>query len=352
MTIRRIHPLDALFWLVALTVLAVLAFDFTNGFHDASNMLATLVASRAMSPAQAALLVACFTLLGPLLGGTAVAETLGGLVHLESLPPVRALDLLLCGLAGAIGWNLLTWWFGIPSSSSHALVGALAGATVAGAGSEHVVWGLDEWRQGHLAGVTKVLAALLLSPVVGFLAGFGLHRLMNVLLRAARPSVNRQLCRGQWLTAAALAFSHGANDAQKGMGIITLALLLGGRIDHFAVPLWVMAASAAVITVGTLLGGWRIVRTLGFGIYRLRPLHGFNAQMASASVILAASAVGGPVSTTHVVTTSIMGIGASERPRAVRWSTAGEIALTWLLTLPGAALLAALIHFLLRPWLA
>ncbi len=335
--------LDTVFLLVALTIVAVLAFDFTNGFHDASNMLATLVASRAMTPAQAALLVACFTLLGPLLGGTAVANTIGGLVSIDLLPPPEALRVVLCAVGGAIGWNLLTWRLGIPSSSSHALVGGLTGVVMAGPGAEHVVWGFAELAHGHLTGVTKVLAALLVSPVVGFAAGFLLHRLMNFLLRAARPRVNRRLRRGQWVTAAALAFSHGANDAQKGMGIITLVLVLGGQLPRFEVPLWVMGISAVIITAGTLLGGWRIVRTLGFGIYKLRPLHGLDAQLASSGVILGASLVGGPVSTTHVVTTAIMGIGASERPRAVRWSVAGEIALTWLLTLPGSALLACLL---------
>jgi PiT family inorganic phosphate transporter len=334
--------------LVILTIAAVLAFDFTNGFHDASNMLATLVASRAMTPAQAALLVACFTLLGPILGGTAVANTLGGLVTIDMLPATDALTMVLCAVGGAIGWNLLTWRLGIPSSSSHALVGGLAGVVMAGPGSEHMVWGFAELSQGRLTGVAKVLAALLVSPMVGFAAGFLLHRLMNFLLRAARPTVNRHLRHGQWFTAAALAFSHGANDAQKGMGIITLVLVLGGQLPQFQVPLWVMLLSAIVITAGTLLGGWRIVRTLGFGIYKLRPLHGLDAQLASASVIMGASLAGGPVSTTHVVTTAIMGIGASERPRAVRWSIAGEIALTWLLTLPGSALLACMLFGLAK----
>lgn len=331
-----------------LAIIAVLAFDFTNGFHDASNMLATLIASRAMLPAQAALLVAVCTLLGPILGGTAVADTLGGLVELQGLATTPALLILLCGIGGAIGWNLLTWRLGLPSSSSHALVGSLAGVATASLGVHGVNWGFQALAAGHVQGVAKVLATLLLSPLLGFVAGFALHRFNSALLRAAHPGVNVWLRRGQWLTAGALAFSHGANDAQKGMGIITLALLLAGHIHQFAVPLWVMLLSATVITTGTLLGGWRIVRTLGFGIYKLRPLHGLDAQLSSASVIFTASLLGGPVSTTHVVTSAIMGIGASEQPRAVHWLRVRGIVVAWLLTLPGAALLSWLLYSLAR----
>ncbi len=182
--------------------------------------------------------------------------------------------------------------------------------------------------------------ALLVSPLAGMVAGYLLQKLMRFLLRAARPSANKTLCRAQWVTAGALAFSHGANDAQKGMGIITLVLVLGGRLDHFAVPFLVMYLCAGVITCGTLLGGWRIIKTLGLGIYRLRPLHGLDVQLASSAVIWGASVIGGPVSTTHVLTSATMGVGAAERPRAVRWPTAGDIAITWVLTLPGSALLA------------
>lgn len=328
--------------LAVVTIAAVVCFDLTNGFHDASNMISTLIASRAISPAQSVLLVGGFTLLGPLLGGTAVADTIGSVVSIDDLAVTDALSVLLCGLAGAIGWNLLTWWMGLPSSSSHALVGGLTGAVAAGYGAEHVVWGVSEALSGRPTGIVKVLMALLISPVLGFLVGFLLHRTARFLLRGATPAVNVSLRRAQWFTAAALAFSHGTNDAQKGMGVITLVLVLSGYLTHFDVPIWVMALSALVLTLGTTLGGWRIVRTMGFGLYKLRPLHGLNVQLASGIVILGASAVGGPVSTTHVVSTSIMGVGASERPRAVRWQRAREIAVAWLLTLPGAATLSLL----------
>lgn len=324
-----------------LAVLLVVVFDFTNGFHDSSNMVATIIASRALTPAQAILLISLFSFLGPLLGGTAVANTIGGFVQLDDLERATALVVILSGLGGAVIWNLLTWRWGIPSSSSHALVGGLCGAVGTGVGIDHVVWGFDALLTGRLVGVAKITAALLLSPLLGFGIGFCLQRLMLCALARATPQANRHLRRGQWVTAAALAFSHGTNDAQKGMGILTLVLITGGVLPGFVVPLWVVVVCASAITAGTLAGGWRIVRTLGFGIYRIRPLHGFDSQLASAGIVLAAGLFGGPVSTTHVVSSSIMGIGAAERPRSVRWGKAREIATTWVVTLPGAAVLGA-----------
>lgn len=337
--------------LVVLAVALVVLFDFTNGFNDASNMVATIVASRALTPAQAIGLIAVFGLLGPLLGGTAVANTIAGVVELGGLGREAALGVILCGLGGAILWNLSTWRFGMPSSSSHALVGALCGAAVTTADAAPVQWGGAALLQGQLAGVAKIAAALLISPLLGFAAGFALQRFMLRLLARATPRANGPLRRGQWLTAAALAFSHGTNDAQKGMGVLTLVLVTGGVLPRFEVPLWGVLLCAASITLGTLSGGWRIVRTLGFGIYRIRPLHGFDAQLASSAIVLGAGLLGGPVSTTHVVSSSIMGIGAAERPRAVRWGTAREIVLTWLVTLPGAAVLGAGLRTL-TVWLA
>lgn len=343
--------METLLLLAVVTVVVVLVFDYTNGFHDAANIVATVIASRAMTPAQAVLIVGVFEFLGPLLGGTAVANTIGKFVMLDGVLPVLSLAVLLCGLLGAIVWNLATWYFGIPSSSSHALVGGLMGAVVVSVGAEHVAWGFQELASGRLTGITKVLAALVLSPLVGFWAGFVLHRMLSVALRAATPAANRQLRFAQFFTAAGLAFSHGANDAQKSMGILTLVLLLGGFIPTFEVPFWVMLACATAITLGVLSGGWRIVRTLGFAIYRVRPVHALGSQLTSALVIMGASAVGAPVSTTHVVATSIMGIGASERPRAVRWSKAQDIATTWLVTIPGSALVAILAYALVNLFL-
>ncbi len=272
--------MSTLLILTIATVAIVLFFDYTNGFHDAANIVATIIASRAMTPIHAVIIVGTFEFLGPLLG--------------------------------AIVWNLATWWFGIPSSSSHALVGGLAGAVVAAVGSEYVIWGWSPlMHEGRLIGVMKVLVSLFLSPVLGFCVGFLIFRLGRKLMAGAKPTVNGTLRKLQWVTAATLAFSHGANDAQKSMGMLTLVLLLGGFIPKFEVPFWVVLSCAAAITLGILSGGWRIVRTLGFAIYRVRPLHALSSQLTSGVLILSASVVGAPVSTTHVVTTSIMGIGYS-----------------------------------------
>ena len=328
--------MDPLSVLVIVSVAVVLVFDYTNGFHDASNIIATPIASRALTPIQAVAIVATFEFLGPILGGTAVANTIGKFVNLDDVGELLSVGVILCGLTGAIFWNLLTWWFGIPSSSSHALVGGLAGAVIVAVGADHVIWGLQQLGQGHLTGVTKVLLALILSPIIGFWFGFLIHRLVFFLMRGAKPGVNRFFKRVQVLSCAGLAFAHGANDAQKSMGIITLVLLNGGFLSEFAVPFWVIVSCALAITLGILSGGWRIVRTVGFGIFKVRPIHAFDAQLTSGIVIFGASLVGAPVSTTHVVSSSLMGIGAAERPKAVRWAKAKEIVSTWLITIPGA----------------
>jgi PiT family inorganic phosphate transporter len=300
-----------------------------------------------MTPAMSVIIVGGFTFLGPVLGGTAVANTIGKFVTLDDLPTRLSLVVVICGLGAATFWNLFTWWRGLPSSSSHALVGGLAGVVVVAVGPDHVLWGLEALREGHLTGVTKVLLALFLSPLAGFWFGFILQRITLFLLRRASPLVNRELRAAQWLSTAGLAFAHGANDAQKSMGILTLCLLLSGEIDRFEVPLWVMLICAMAITLGTILGGWRIVRTLAFAIYKIRPLHALNSQLTSGGVVFLASLIGAPVSTTHVVSSSIMGIGASERPHAVRWTKAREIATTWLVTIPGAAVVAMLFYAVL-----
>lgn len=340
--------MDTLLILAIATIVIVLVFEYTNGFHDAANIIATIIASRAMTPVQAVLLVAFFEFLGPLLGGTAVANTIGKFITLDDLDRVLALTIVLCGLTGAIAWNLLTWWFGIPSSSSHALVGGLAGVVVVAAGANHVAWGFGDLLHGHLNGVTKVIVALILSPIIGFWIGFALHKTMLRLLRGTHPSINRDLRHLQFVTSAGLAFSHGANDAQKSMGILTLVLVLGGFIPTFEVPFWVILACSFAIVLGILSGGWRIVRTLGFSIYKIRPLHALDSQMTAAGVIFGSSLFGAPVSTTHVVASSIMGIGASERPKAVRWGKASEIVATWLITIPGAALMSISCYLVVR----
>ncbi len=340
--------MNSVLLLAVATIVLVLVFEYTNGFHDAANILATVIASRAMTPIQAVLVVGFFEFLGPLLGGTAVANTLGTFVTLDDLDRELALLVVLCGLVGAIAWNLITWWYGIPSSSSHALVGGLAAAVVVASDADHVSWGLNDLLHGHLTGVTKVILSLVLSPILGFWIGHLLHRVMLFLLRRAHPKINRNLRHTQFMTSAMLAFSHGANDGQKSMGILTLVLLLGGFIPSFEVPFWVMLACSTVITLGILSGGWQIVRTLGFAIYKIRPVHALDSQLTAAAVILGSSTFGAPVSTTHVVATSIMGIGTAERPKAVRWGKAAEIIAAWFITIPGAALMSASCYLMLR----
>lgn len=332
--------MDSLSLIAFLAIALVLVFDCTNGFHDAANIIATVIASRAMTPMMAVLIVGVFEFLGPLLGGTAVANTIASFVDLSDVDREQAVRIVLAGVSGALAWNLVTWWKGLPSSSSHALVGGLIGAVAASVGGHHVVWGFTDLMHGQVHGVAKVVLALLLSPVAGFVCGFVIQKIMLALLYRASPRVNRYLRGAQFATSIGLAFSHGANDAQKSMGIIALVLMLVGWQPGFHVPLWVMLACSIALTCGVLSGGWRIVRTMGFSIYRVRPVHALDSQLTSAVVILAASSLGAPVSTTHIVTTSIMGIGAAERPRAVRWQKAEAILWTWLITIPGAAIMA------------
>lgn len=331
--------MDVTYWLAVTTIIIVVIFDYTNGFHDAANIVATPIASRAMTPARAVIIVGIFEFLGPLLGGTAVANTIGKFINMSDIQASVSMTIILCGCIGAIIWNLATWWYGIPSSSSHALVGGLAGPVMVSAGPGSIVWGVDEFlTTGHMTGVTKVLIALILSPIIGFWVGFVLHRLMSTALRGAKPIANKYLRLTQYVTSAGMAFSHGTNDAQKSMGIITMVLVMGGFIDEFTVPFWVVLLCATAITLGILSGGWRIVRTIGFAIYKIRPLHAVNGQLSASGIIFCAAVIGGPVSTTHVTSSAIMGIGASERPKAVGWSKAREILTTWVLTIPGSAL--------------
>jgi PiT family inorganic phosphate transporter len=322
---------------VLLIIGLAVTFDFLNGFHDSSNIVATVISSRAMAPRRILLITAAAHFAGPFLFGVAVATTIGHQVVVETavtLPVIEA------GLISAIAWNVFTWFFGIPSSSSHALVGGIVGAVVIQSG----------WEALRQEGLLKVIAALLLSPVLGLLVGFFMMRLILFLARGASPRINWVFKRGQWGTALWLALSHGTNDAQKTMGVITMALLADGFISHFAVPGWVIALSAGAIATGTALGGWRLIKTLGGGFYKIRPVHGFTSQIASASVIMGAALLGGPVSTTQVVSSAILGVGSAERVSKVRWSVAGHIVTAWFLTIPATALVAALV-FGIMDWI-
>ncbi len=330
---------------IALVVVVVLgvAFDVTNGFHDSSNSIAAPVATRAMRPGTAVALAAVFTILGPILAGTAVADTVGGLI---SVGTANTLWILFASLLAAVTWNLATWWWGLPSSSSHALVGGLVGAGVTIGGLGAVRWGgFDGCRP---VGVAGVLVALAISPVLGGLAGWIGELVAARSLRRAHRGVTRSILNGEWVTSSALAFAHGTNDAQKTMGLITLALVATGTIPSFVVPLWVKLVCAIALTVGTALGGWRIVRTLGRGIYRIRPLDGLMSQTSSTLVIGGAAALGAPVSTTHVVASSVVGVGAERRWRHVRWPVVREIGLAWVVTMPACAGISATVALVER----
>ncbi|MBN2549385.1 MAG: inorganic phosphate transporter [Anaerolineales bacterium] len=312
-----------------------LLFDFLNGVHDSSNIVATMISSRALSPKAALWMTALANFFGPFIFGVAVAETVGHeIVAAESIN----IAVLLAALASAIVWNLLTWYLGFPSSSSHALFGGIIGAVIAGAG----------WQAIHLPGLEKIIIALFVSPIIGFVLGFIFLRIIFLLCWNATPRINTFFRKGQIVTALALALSHGTNDAQKTMGIITLALVTGGFLEVFAIPVWVIILCAAMIALGTALGGWKLIRTLGGKFYKIKPIDGFTSQLTSAAVILGASLVGGPVSTTQVVSSSIMGVGAAERMNKVRWGVAQEIAVAWLLTIPATALLAIGVYWLLH----
>lgn len=313
--------------LIILVVFA-LAFDFLNGVHDSSNVVATMISSRAIKPRVALFMTAVANFIGPFVFGVAVATTIG---HDIVSGDLIDMNVLIAACFSAILWNILTWALGIPSSSSHAIIGGLIGAVVMSAGFSAIM----------LSGVIKVLVALFISPVIGFLAGLLISNITNLLCWKATPKVNGVFKKLQIITSISLALSHGTNDAQKTMGIITLGLIISGIETTFEVPFWVIIACATAIALGTALGGWQLIRTLGSKFYKIRPIHGFASQAASALVILTASLLGGPVSTTQVVSSAIMGVGAAERKSKVRWGVAGEIALAWVFTIPATMLVGA-----------
>jgi PiT family inorganic phosphate transporter len=320
--------------LILIVIVLALAFDFLNGIHDSSNVVATMISSRAISPRFALAMTAVANFFGPFIFGVAVANTIGHeIVAAETI----SIQVLIAALVSAIFWNLLTWYLGFPSSSSHALIGGFIGAVVMGAG----------WQTIQMHGLQKILIALFTSPIIGYLFGYFVLRLILLLSWDVTPRINSFFKRGQIFTALALALSHGTNDAQKTMGIITLALVTGGYLKVFAVPFWVILLCAAMIALGTAVGGWKLIKTLGRKFYKIRPVDGFASQLASAVVILGASIVGGPVSTTQVVSSAIMGVGAADRLNKVRWGVAQEIATAWLLTIPATALVAAGMYWLI-----
>ena len=354
--------------LIAIFALGV-SFDYINGFHDTANAIATSVATRALKPEYAIFLSASANFVGALVFGTAVASTIGSGIVQDNMILGNGATVLAAALLGAIAWNLITWALAIPSSSSHALIGGLIGAAWASAGPNAVQW-------GNFAG--KVLLPLVSSPILGLLIGFGfMVVLLNWIVRAGpnrirrsfrrrraggasgRPDptepqdvsprrISERFRRLQILSATYMALSHGSNDAQKTMGILTLALFSAGVIHDKTVPVWVILMAATAMSLGTAAGGWRIMKTMGQKVVKLDPVHGFAAETTAASIILTASRFGMPVSTTHVISTAIMGVGSSDRPNAVHWGVARSIVTAWILTIPCAAVIAAGAFFVLE----
>jgi inorganic phosphate transporter, PiT family len=327
--------------LLWVTIGIAVAFDFTNGFHDTANAIATSISTRALSPQAAVGLAAVFNLIGAIVTVAFFQAKVSNTIA-STLAIKPGLVIVMSALLGAIAWNLITWYLGLPSSSTHALIGGLCGSGIAAAG------GLDGVKWSALG---KQVISLVISPPVGFVAAaiFSIAVVFVVYRLHLRPApVNRNFRRLQVLTAAFLSYSHGANDAQKTMAAITLALVASGDLDHFQVPLWVVVLSAVTIAFGTYAGGWRIIRTLGWSILKLEPTTGMAAQLMGASVIQGATFIGLPVSTTHVVTGAVMGAGASRRLTAVRWGLGANIAVAWIVTIPATALIAWVAYAILH----
>ena len=320
-----------LYFLIAIALL----FDFLNGFHDSSNIVATVISSRALRPRTALYMTAIAEFIAPFIFGVAVANTVGkDLIDPSAISP----NVVIAAILAAIIWNLFTWFIGIPSSSSHALVGGLLGSAIL----------LRGWEVVQMGGLLKILLALFISPPLGLLVSYIIMILTLRSFQNATSRINVFFKRLQILTSLGLALSHGTNDSQKTMGIITLGLVAAGYQATFHVPLWVIAASAGAIALGAATGGWRLIHTLGARIYKIRPVHAFTSQAASAAVILSAALLGGPVSTTQVVSSAIMGAGAAERMSKVRWMVAREMVYTWLFTIPSTALGSALIFLVVQ----
>jgi PiT family inorganic phosphate transporter len=329
---------------LAFAVALAIAFAVTNGLHDAANSIATLVATRAARPLQAIILAAVFNMLGPLFVGAAVADTIGGIV---TVSPAAATEVIGAGLAAAVTWNLITWRLGLPSSSGHALVGGLIGAALIEGGADAVRWGGFEGL--HPVGVLGTLVALAISPLLGALAALLLIRALRRLARRATARIRSPINGAQWAMSAALAFSHGANDAQKAVGVVAALLLAAGRIDSLAAPTWVTVSCSLALTLGTALGGWRIIRTVGRRIYRVKPIDGLATQSSSTGVILGASLLGAPTSTRQVVASAVVGVGGGRRRwHHVHWAIVRQMGVAWVITMPISAIFAVAAFGLLQ----
>lgn len=323
-------------WLVWLVVFLAIAFDYINGFHDTANAIATSVSTRAIDPKTAVMMAAVLNFLGAMVS-TGVAKTIGG--DIVSSPQMVNAEVIVAALVGAIFWNLLTWWFGIPSSSSHALIGGIIGAVLISVGPEGL----------HFSGILKIFISLVGSPILAMVLGYFIMKILLFLFGRFSPiALNDRFRSMQLLSATLMSFSHGSNDAQKAMGIITLTLLSGGYVDSLDVPLWVKLACATAMALGTAAGGWKIISTMGSKIFKLESINGFAADLNSAVTIFTATFLHLPVSTTHVVSGSIMGVGTAMRVKAVNWGTARSMVFAWFITIPLSGIVAAFTYVLLH----
>jgi inorganic phosphate transporter, PiT family len=327
-----------------LIILLAFAFTFTNGFQDASSIAATFIASRSATPKAGILLVAAMSFIGTLLGGSAVAFTVAGLVSVPSGP--QELVVVFTALLTATSWNLITGRIGLPSSSTHSLVGGLTGAGIAAAGTGSIFWGTGElFGPSHeLAGFVKILAFFVISILIGFFGSYLVHKVTGVLLRNARRTANRTIIFLNWCAAALMAFANAANDSQKQMGLIAMVLVASGLAITAEVPFWVRFTSAVLIALGTVSGGWRIMHTLGRKIFRIDPIHSFDSQVFSASSIALSTIAGAPISSTQVITISVFGVGAAENPRKVKWEVGKHILIAMLVTIPATMLVAGTLY--------
>jgi inorganic phosphate transporter, PiT family len=329
---------EATMLMLILVIAAALLFDYINGFHDTANAIATCVSTRALSVRAAIIMAAGLNFAGAMIS-TKVAATIGkGIVDANNITQM----VVLAGITGAIIWDLITWYYGLPTSSSHAIIGGLMGSVIAHAGTSALHW----------AGLEKIILALLISPVIGTVLGFGFMVILMWTFRNSAPyALNRGFRRLQVLSAAVMAFAHGTADAQKSMGVITMALVSFGYLTTFEVPTWVKIACAVAMALGTAAGGWRIIKTVGHDFVKLQPVHGFCVETASAGVILGASAFGMPTSTTHVITSAVLGVGLTKRMSAVNWGLALRIVWAWVLTIPASAVVAYVTYMVMNPFL-
>ncbi|PKR86609.1 inorganic phosphate transporter [Heyndrickxia camelliae] len=329
--------MDSVFIITLLTVIFALGFDFINGFHDTANAIATSVSTKALKPRHAIILAACMNFLGALTF-TGVAQTISkDIVNPYTIH--NGAVVILAALISAIAWNLLTWYFGIPSSSSHAIIGSLSGAAIAAAGFSAIKY----------SGFIKILEALIISPILAFIIGFIIYSIFKVAFKNFNlAKTNKRFRLIQILTAAIQSYSHGTNDAQKSMGIITLALISSNMIKGHDIPLWVQIACATAMGLGTSIGGYKIIKTVGGKIMKIKPINGVAADLSSALIIFGATFIHLPVSSTHVISSSILGVGTAHRVRGVKWDTAQRIVFTWIITLPITAILSAIVYFILN----